>query len=303
MKFFHVLILLPLLTGCFAEKVGLEDPSKPGMITLQMGPMKIDKVEVDNGHNDHSDMIEKSKLFKFRQSGWITSFTPSMKDKTGAPLPSGILHHAAVADHGENDYLCKDLPHKARLMLASGSELTSFKMPEGYGIPISTKTEIAMVGMFNSKSSFEGNAYFNGEVAFSPASKGARLKDITPIWIDVVENCDPMGYKVYSTSNGRQIKDRKFRFPFSGKLMLSGGHMHAGGQRLSIIEEQTNKVIVRFDPEYDEQGNITQIPPIKSEQGISIESDTDYIIRAEYLPNAHHDIDAMGIVIAFVAEN
>lgn len=35
MKLYHALILLPLLTGCFAEKVGLEDPSAPGTINLK----------------------------------------------------------------------------------------------------------------------------------------------------------------------------------------------------------------------------------------------------------------------------
>lgn len=303
MKLYHALILLPLLTGCFAEKVGLEDPSAPGTINLKMGPMKIEKVEGEIGHNDHADMIEKSKLFKFRQNGWITSFRPSMRNEAGANFPAGILHHAAVADHGENDYLCKDLPHKARLMLAAGSELTEFQMPEGYGIPIDKRMEIAMVGMFNSRSSVEGKAYFNGEVGFTPVGKGENLKDITPIWVDVVENCDPMGYKVYSTSNGRQIRDRGFRFPFSGKLKLAGAHMHAGGKKLSIIEEQTGKVLVSFEPEYDEAGNILQIPLTKFEEGISIRGETNYIIRSEYIPNPHHDIDAMGIIIAFLAKN
>lgn len=302
MKLYHVLILLPLLTGCFAEKVGLEDPSQPGSINLRMGPLKIEKVEGETGHNDHSDMIEKSKLFKFRQNGWITSFKPSMRDEAGGKFPPGILHHAAVADHGENGYLCKDLPHKARLMLAAGSELTEFQMPEGYGIPIDKKMEIAMVGMFNSRSSVEGRAYFNGEVGFTPAGKGNSLKDITPIWVDVVENCDPMGYKVYSNSTGRQVRDRAFRFPFSGKLKLAGGHMHAGGKKLSIIEEETGKVLVSFEPAYDQDGNIKKIPLTNFEEGIAVRAETNYTIRSEYLPNTHHDIDAMGIVIAFLAK-
>ncbi len=300
-KSLSLIILLPLLGGCFAQKVGLEDPSRPGSITLKMGPMEIKKEAGGDGHNDHADMIEKSKLFKFRQDGWITSFNPAMKNDKGESLPAGILHHTAVADHGEDDYLCKDLPHKARLMLAAGSELTSFQMPEGYGIPINKKMEIALVGMFNSKSTVkEDKAYFLGEVEFTPSAKGTKLKDIIPIWIDVVENCDPMGYKVYSSSSGLQIKDRIFKFPFTGKLMLAGGHMHSGGRKLTLLEEKSGKVLVSFTPEYDDDGNIQSIPLRNFNEGINVATGVNYIIRSEYKPNTHHDIDAMGIIIGFV---
>jgi hypothetical protein len=286
-----------VLTTLGACATTLRPTSPRGELELRLGPVDLPPSPAGEEHS-HAKMSEVKGRYRVAQAGWITSFVPSMVHADGSAAPGKLLHHVAVAALHQSDFLCTEHPHKMpRLIMAAGGEQTSVEIPEGFGIPVDAGQELAAFGMFaNHLGEPHEDVSFLARMGFIASGSGT-LRAVVPVWIDVDETCPEEGYEVGA---GEHVRQRTFRFPFSGTLRYAGGHMHDGGQLLRIFEKDSGRELVLHAPVYDEQGTIASIPVYDEPDGRPVSTETDFVIEATYRNPGHHALRGMGLVVALV---
>jgi len=288
-----------MATGCASTL----QQTRPGELELRVGPIDLPATKAGGEHaHAHAELPQDYRLFRFPESGWITSFRPSMLDGTGAEVPGKLLHHVVIGDHDRADFLCDASAHghDFRFMLASGGELTAFELPDGFGIPADADTKYVAGGVFaNTLGRDYEDVSFRAALGFVPRSAGRTLQPAVPVWIDAIASCPEDGYRV--PGGKRDVKTRAFSFPFSGTLLLAGGHLHDEGVSLRIFRKDTGEDLVRFEPTYSKRRVIESIPVARFERSVHIDAGVTYVVESVYDNSMPHDVTAMGIVVAFVA--
>lgn len=289
-------VLLPVVSGCASTL----PRGAGGTLRLSLGPVDLPAELSAHGH-DHGALPSAGERFTFPEDGWVTSFVPRMRDAAGAPAPGKLLHHVVLGDLDHADPLCAagGHGHDFRFLVAAGGELTRVELPEGYGVAVEADTTYVAGGVFgNPLGADREDIFFEADLGFVPRSSGKTLTTAVAVWIDVIESCPQDGYSVRGGAD--DTRRRTFRFPFAGRVVLAGGHLHEGGRVLRITDVATGEDLVRFVPELDAEGHLAAIPAVRFDEPIPVSPETEYAIESAYSNGGRHDIMAMGIVMAFV---
>jgi hypothetical protein len=163
-------------------------------------------------------------------------------------LPDKVmLHHIVIGRKGAGLYdpTCDYNIGGATLgqrFFASGNELTDIRMPAGYGIA---------VGKDENWSSFTHLMNWNPDpkqisvtmtYTWIPKSKAPRMKPVLPIWLDAAA-CNPFDTFELPATGRVQAQTATWTSPFSGKIIGTGGHLHADGIVLSTVNRTQGKTI------------------------------------------------------------
>jgi hypothetical protein len=270
--------------AAWADREGWTGPeyeSYPGMcqrLRFTYGP-----ITVKPGQNDV--LVEPVTIEQPRYDGYMTRFKPDLVkvDGTVPPIEQVHLHHAvwvttrpygvAATDgsgSGSGD-LAAQLGHP---FAAAGEEKTVFRLPKGYGMPISRFDDWGLLYMIHSAVPQPTTVYITYDIDFVPKAQGdaAGLKPAYPIWLDVrpgtypvfnaqkdygtngectwpKQNCaafDPFGKVIPGQGAPPNAVGTDFQLPAAGQpfgrspnfqggtVVWMGGHQHPGGRTNEI---------------------------------------------------------------------
>jgi hypothetical protein len=261
--------------------------------------------------------------------GHVTNMETDVVDANGAQIPISrlMLHHIVFANVGEDlgdkrDRTCNsftswdsmtELPAVAERFYAAGEERAKLALPDGYGYPTGAREDWLMTYMFMNHRNQTDSAYIGYKVTVE------TRPDVTPVepyWLDV-ENCkvDP----VYDVPGGRREGSRDtermvWNVPKAGRLVAAGGHLHGGGQGLSLVRPDCGDTrlydsrpvwggprhpFYRVRPVLHEPGPI-HMTGFGSATGVPLAAGERVVLESRYDAELPHT-RVMGIMVAFLA--
>lgn len=224
-------------------------------VSKTFGPIKIGGYEVKQ---DTTVGVPNAGI-----DGAITDMRVNVVDKNGKPLPISriMLHHVVFLNMGSPDAIRRDktcnqfklwnsrdtMPALAERFYAAGEERAEMHLPGGYGYPVSSRDTWFMVWMLMNHRQMPDEAY----VKYTMTVETAPVKPVTPYWLDVA-NCsvDPIYNVPGSGKAGSQDRrTTEFTVQESGRLVAGSGHVHGGGESLTVNQPQcSNREVARFLP-------------------------------------------------------
>ncbi|MBB4663176.1 plastocyanin/azurin family copper-binding protein [Conexibacter arvalis] len=261
--------------------------------------------------------------------GYITDMKVNVVDRAGKPLPISriMLHHVVFLNMGgpgdpRMDRTCGQftlwnsrdtLPALAERFYAAGEERAEMHLPPGYGYRVSSRDTWFMVWMLMNHRQQPDEAYVQYEMTVETEQP---LKAVTPYWLDVA-NCavDPI-YNVPGNGRPGTVHRRSSEFTVreSGRLVAGLGHVHGGGQSLTVTQPTCeNREVARFLPTWGsrrhpfynvrpilhEPGPI-DVTAMQTPTGIPVTAGSTLALTSNYEGSLPHT-RVMGIALAYVA--
>ncbi len=230
------------------------------------------------------------------QDAWLVGFAPAVVDVHGRSLPGLLLHHAMLLNRGPGAYR-EDKP--VLPMSGAGSDIASFELPEGYGIPVRAKDILELRCMFDNPFPIDYTGVLF-QVAITFQYRRAGVLDPRPsrvVLLGVEEEDQRVGYWV---APGSHARSRLVHFPFAGTVIHMVAHLHAYGQSLVLEDVAQRRTIWITRPTHEVDGQLHSIPQWTSAAGWHVSPETVYRLTVEYDNPTTEPIDAMGILGAFV---
>ena len=255
--------------------------------------------------------------------GHIIRMEADIVDENGEQIPIQrlMLHHIAFLNLHQTDRTCSSyelwdgstssfMPER---FFAAGEERQSLVFPPGYGYASTDDNAWALAYMVMNHRSSTDTAYIKYTVT---VDDDPQIKDVHPYWLDVV-NCqaDPI-YNVPGTGakGSTHTRSRDFVIPEAGRLIAAGGHLHGGGERISLTQPDCgNRELGRSEPTwglpdhpfYNVKPVLHEPGPINmtgfgTPTGIPIAAGQSLRINSVY-DNTRPHVRVMGIMVAFIA--
>jgi hypothetical protein len=153
-------------------------------------------------------------------------------DGSSANLDTGpMLHHAVFTDTSLDDPVCGSdtlLGQLGRRMFAVGNERTGARLPDGFGMPLTSGPWGGVAELMNTSTQLR-TVYIEATVRWLPIDTPG-IAPVTPAWMDI----DSCGDSEFDVPAG--VSDTTWDWPstLTGRIVTAGGHLHDGGAWLGL---------------------------------------------------------------------
>lgn len=226
---------------------------------------------------------------------WMTSFSSRIVDVNRVPQDPKILflHHAVLLNRGQSDLTCSTVPGER--FAGAGSERIPIMLPPGYGYRIKASDPIICFLHIQNFTTTPKKVYYQFSMTLLPAT--AKLQPVRTWWLDIV-NC--RSTYIIPRGKGQDIRSNTYTVPGKGiDILTMSPHLHCYGAKLEIIDTTTStqKMIRSFT---NRRACPVDMLAVLNPKPISLATGTQVTIRAFYNKQQKAEIDAMGIMIAFI---
>jgi hypothetical protein len=294
-----VLVVVALLASCSAPG-GDGSPAagapRQTTTTVRYGPFAVPPAKGPMRHMHGmggSGVLTKVLLDvpKPCEDCWLTGFRPELTAPDGRRLGASsdvMLHHLVLADGLPSCGVTADADPR---FFAAGSELSSGRLPNGYGYRVPAGDRWGAVIELMNSGSEQHLVYV--DVAFRHTA--APQRDVVPLWLDV----GPCPASAYAVPAGRSVRARTYTLGVSGRVIAAVGHLHPGGVRVSAVDQTTGRTVCTS------RANAS-LRTVRS-MGECVGSGLPFVHRGDRLritsvyDSPEPERGAMGIMLAFVA--
>lgn len=303
---FWATVMSPLLIALASSSThGGDAPQarSPHVVTYEIGPVDL---SAQGGHHSmiHSSLEEvfspmhPRREIRVAQDGWLVAFTPTVADARGRVLPGSLLHHAMLVNVGAASSTASP-PPLIYWGVGTGSEMTAFHVPAGYGLPVKAGDRLEMVCMFdNPHQVTHQDVVCQAHLTFqSPQADVPDPRSLVTVWLKV----DPGDGYGYWVSPGAHERSQLVQFPFSGTVVYMAAHLHAHARSFTVEETDPPRTVWVATPNQSADGQLTRVPTWSSPAGWRVTADGRYRLTARYDNPTNSPIDAMGVLGAFMA--
>lgn len=285
--------------------------------TVRIGPLTMNAHEQDDEHEGVRPMHGPDQPMHGTHTSllapmtppctncYITGIQPDMnyEDGSSANVHTGaMLHHAVFFDRSKWDVTCGSwVSFAGRRIFATGNERTGGTLPDGYGVKFGfLPLTYTLVELMNTKPEPQ-EVYVDVTMTHVPAHTPG-MQEVTPVWLDA-DNC---GNSQHSVPKGESHTRWEWESTISGTLKGAGGHIHDGGQKITLTNKDTGETMCTSeagygtDPHYE--GRIESMTTCLGQDLGKVRKGDTLEIDSVYHSNYAQD-NAMSIMVAFIAEN
>jgi hypothetical protein len=214
----------------------LTSPSGVRSKAITYGPYDVDPMGMMGGG------MQTMSFWKFDverpcSDCYLVAMVPDLTYRDGRVAnfdTDAMLHHFVFFNAARTDPTCAGRPlgNLGERFLASGNERTIVTLPRGYGYHVMPGDRWRLLADLMNMADRMQTYYV--KVTFFYVKAPARLRSVTPLWLDV-NNC---GNSEYSIPAGRSDTHWDYKVPASlaGKIVSMGGHQHDGGVRIKTTD-------------------------------------------------------------------
>ena len=211
----------PLQSACQPDPL---DPN-PQVLECRYGP-----ITVTPGSN--LILAEPVKIEAPKADGYVTKFRPDMVNAVEGDIPR--IDHV----HLHHGVWLSPTRHGTTPFMAAGEEKTVFAAPDGYGYRVFPSDTWVLNYMIHNQTAATYEVFITYELTWQNAS-AATLKEVNPLWYDVVGGLYPV-YDPEPSSTGEHVRTRSFSVPAHTEVVWMAGHVHPGGKRLEVDVSNCN---------------------------------------------------------------
>jgi hypothetical protein len=226
-------------------------PVQPEVTTVKVGPFVLPPAPLGAAPNQNRVLPQVAKPCS---DCFITSVVPHLvyADGSNADMDTGVmLHHLVIFEPGKTDVTCartEGIGAAGRRIFASGNERTPITLPDGFGFKVGKERWSGLIELMN-HSDQPKTVYFTADVTHVPVSTPG-MKPVTPVWLDV-NNCSDSQYSVPA---GKSATPWNWTSSITGRIVAAGGHVHPGGQGVTLDNTTTKQRICSSRASYGMAG-------------------------------------------------
>ncbi|MGH9138599.1 MAG: hypothetical protein ACRD0G_16395 [Acidimicrobiales bacterium] len=236
---------------------------------------------------------------------YVLGIRPDLVYADGSPanLDTGpMLHHAVFTDLSRDDPVCgRDtlIGQLGQRVFAVGNERTGAGLPEGFGMPVGSGPWGGVLELMNMSNQVR-TVFIEATVRWVPRSTPG-IQPVTPVWLDI----DSCGDSEVDIGAGVTDIPWEWQSNLSGRIVAAGGHVHDGGEWLSLHNSTTAEHVCTSVAGYGTKpaymGSIESMSTCSWDRlGIVRAGDT-LLLNAHY-NTASAQVGVMGIMMIFVHE-
>jgi hypothetical protein len=292
--------------------------------TLRIGPIELEPYDGDGGHGPHGDMvaplhgpdeplhgthtIAMTEVDNWMCNGcYITALRPDLvyADGSRADLNTGaMLHHSLFGEKDATDLTCGGTELNdfvGKRMFASGNERTAAQLPRGYGARMGS-TVVAQMELMNMTDQPQ-TVYHTLDVSVTHPLFSWGIKEVTPVWMDQAPCTWDSAFPV---PEGESHHSWEWESTISGTAVAVGGHLHDGGDTISVSNATTGTTLCDMRAEYGtkptSEGRLDAITPVCTgnlgavNRGDTLRQDSSFHMN-------YADPHQMAISLVYIAEN
>ncbi len=224
--------------------------------------------------------------------GYLTAYDSRVVDTNRVPLDPAemYLHHAVLINRAASDLTCSLLGGER--FAAAGAERIPFALPEGYGYPLRASNTIMCNLHLQNFTTVQKAVYYQFSMTTRPLA--ANLIAVRPWWLDIV-TC--LSSYTVTAGTGTDVRQTDVTVPMRLRVLTAGPHLHCGGTQLELLD-RTNNYATIFA--WTNQSCPVQMSSARPNPPVALNLGTTVTIRATYPRRPTEEIDAMGIILAYV---
>jgi hypothetical protein len=221
-----------------------------GPFDLPNMPPMDDHAMMDFGMS-HDTPIQQ---FEWPIDGWFRGFRLELTDKSGRPVPRGVIHHMIMVNFSRRQLV---YPAVERLM-GAGTETGDLSVPKTIGVPMKPGMKLGMYVAWHNDTGQDLEAVqLKIVMLWTPKNQNPPPVNSLPIYMDV--NLTVGGSNTFDVPPGVSEKAHEFTLPVSGRILGIGGHLHDYGVRVRLEDAETGKVITTVQATRDSAGKVSKV--------------------------------------------
>ncbi len=239
-----------------------------------------------------TEILLENQFFFIPTSRYITESLPRIHGTESTP----VIHHSVISHIFEE----KDATwsNYFKLLFAAGKEMAVLSIPKGHGYPLKHPGSVFdIVNHFHLneiKNEDPAKIYLEYEIKISKE----KLKPVDVLRLDADTRCDyDAAFAITPRTTLTVSNKRQLIMPYSGKVILAGGHVHEFSTGLEV--SRNNKQIMSFKPDTNAKKIIRSIPFIYPENLILNKGDK-LDITTTYINPLNAPVEGMGMVFAYL---
>ncbi|MFC7615466.1 hypothetical protein ACFQV2_20165 [Actinokineospora soli] len=222
---------------------------------------------------------------------YTTGVTPDLvyADGSRADIDTGVmLHHSVLGEKGGLDHTCQSPEFRERFgkrVYASGNERTGAHLPAGFGMKTSGADLVVEIELMNMTDQPK-TVYHTLKTTVANPFFSFMMKRVEPVWLDQA-GCDSASE--FPVPVGESRHTWEWTSTISGTVKAVGGHLHDGGQTLTVSNAATGKVLCAMTAEYgtkpSSMGHLDKMTPVCTgtlgtvKRGEKLRQDSTYHIK------------------------
>ena len=233
----------------------------------------------------------------FPEPIWLVGYKTEIVDEQGNVLPKELHCHTMF----KTVYMDEWVKHHGRPFkgLFSDGGTSELHVPEGFGIYYDTGEPVEVIPMFNNRHKEVVRAGMRSTIDYIKAEE--LDEPLTPLYSMIQSVVKP---HLYLVDPGEDVKERVFKFPFTGTIHMMGVHIHPYGRSMELINETRGESVWKSVAELTDEGTVDNMPVYSDTTGYPINMDDSYRIRAIYGNPTNVKQDAMaGLVVLFSTDD
>jgi hypothetical protein len=239
------------------------------------------------------------------QDCYVLGLQPDLVYLDGSPanLDTGpMLHHAVWTDMSRRDPVCSSNTLVGQLghrVFAAGNERTGFAAPEGFGMPVGRGVWGGAVELMNMSQELK-LVYVQLTSRWVPLST-PNIEPVTSVWLDI----DSCGDSEVNIPAGVTDIPWDWRSKLTGRVIGAGGHLHDGGQWLSLVNQTTGEHVCTSVAGYGTKpqylGSVESMSTCAWDRLGSVRKGDVLRLNAHY-NTARPEVGVMGIMVILLHE-
>lgn len=235
----------------------------------------------------------------FPRPVWLIGYSTEIVDTEGVPLPPELHCHTMLQTPPPGAWALFPLDGRPFKGVFSDGYTMRMQLPVGFGLHLEPGEKLDMIPMFNNRESLPKDAAMKVQVDVVMPEDLPR--ELTPVYSTMLSVNKP---HLYQVEPGRDLREREFKFPYSGVIRAMAVHIHPYGRWLELVDAGTGKTIWRAEGIFDDTGRLVEMPVYSNAEGVPFTPEDEFIIRAEYVNDTDEPQDAMaGLFIFFTTED
>jgi hypothetical protein len=228
--------------------------------------------------------------FRFAEPVWVLAYETEIHDADGKKPAENFLCHTFFGNQNVEQLGTADgkVISKEMKVLFSDAFTREIRLPEGFGLRLSTDDKIDWMPMFNNRGDNVTRVGMRAKVHF--IREADLKKPLQPLHGIVKAVQMP---HLFFVPPGRHEKETTFELPFDGRIHFAGAHIHPHVESIALFNVSRGELICKGLAEEDGDGETIGMDTYSDVEGYRIRTGEKFRLTSVYDNPTEFPIDAM----------
>ena len=238
--------------------------------------------------------------FRFAEPVWAIAYETEIYGADGKSPKENFLCHTFFGNQNVEQLATPDgkVIDKEMKVLFSDAFTREIRLPDGFGLRLSTDDNIDWMPMFNNRGDDVARVGMRAKVHF--IREADLKKPLQPL--HGILKAVQMPH-LFFVPSGRHEKETTFELPFDGRIHFVGAHIHPYAESIALFDVTQEKLIWKGVAKQDTQGQTNGMETYSDVKGYPVRAGGKIRLTSVYDNPTEFPIDAMAGAFIYYTKN